>query len=99
MLFFAVLVAVFINRDESHGGENNSVTDLITYFRGIWALFKQRAVFGVCLLAGLRTMAQNGIYVLPFYLKDVMGMEALYGLIWAIMQIGHDFRAGRWGMV
>ena len=91
MLFFAVLIVVFINRDESGGTEEPSQSaDLSNYFRGIWALFKQRAVFGVCLLAGLRTMTQNGIYVfLPFYLKDVMGMEAaLIGLVWAIMQIG-----------
>ena len=91
MLFFAVLIAVFINRDESGGTEEPiHSADLSNYFRGIWALFKQRAVFGVCLLAGLRTMTQNGIYVfLPFYLKDVMGMEAaLIGLVWAIMQIG-----------
>ena len=91
MLFFAVLIAVFINREESScTKEPIQSADLSSYFRGIWSLLKQRAVFGVCLLAGLRTMIQNGIYVfLPFYLKDVMGMEAaLIGLVWAIMQIG-----------
>ena len=91
MLFFAGLIAVFINREESScNKEPIQSADLSSYFRGIWSLLKQRAVFGVCLLAGLRTMIQNGIYVfLPFYLKDVMGMEAvLIGLVWAIMQIG-----------
>ena len=91
MLIVSILIAAFIRRDETnHTVEPIEPIDLSTYFRGIWILLKQRSVLGVCLLAGFRTMTQNGIYVfLPFYLKDVMGVGALLiGFIWAIFQMG-----------
>ena len=91
MLILALVVVVFMRRDERrHSMDRVDSQDLGSYFQGLWILLKQRAVLGVCLLAGFRTMTQNGIYVfLPFYLKDVMGIEAaLIGAVWAIMQLG-----------
>ena len=43
------------------------------YFNGIIRVVRNRAVVGLCAMAGLRTMAQNGLRVfLPLYLVDVL---------------------------
>jgi MFS family permease len=48
------------------------------YLRNLSGVVKNRAVLGLCLMAGLRTMAQNGLLVfLPLYLADVLGAGPL----------------------
>ncbi|MDD9878213.1 MAG: MFS transporter [Magnetovibrio sp.] len=64
--------------------------DLASYFRGMLSMVKNRAVLGLCVMAGFRTMTQNGLLIfLPMYLADVIGFEAVVlGLVMAGMQTG-----------
>ena len=70
---------------EAHAG-----LDLASYFQGMLAMVKQRAVLGLCIMAGFRTMTQNGLLIfLPLYLTDIIGFEAvMLGLVMAGMQTG-----------
>ncbi|MCK5622235.1 MAG: MFS transporter, partial [Alphaproteobacteria bacterium] len=60
------------------------------YFAGMGRLLRNRAVLGLCLMAGLRTMSQNGLLMfLPFYLVDVIKADPLEtGSVMMAMQVG-----------
>ncbi len=60
------------------------------YFRGLARVVRNRAVVGLCAMAGLRTMAQNGLLVfLPLYLIDVLEVSPItMGITLAAMQAG-----------
>jgi len=91
MFGFAVIIVLIMWRGERRDRtEAPPSVNLRTYFQGMIRMVKQRAVLGVCLLAGCRTMTQNGIYVfLPLYLTDVIGIEAVVlGFVMATMQTG-----------
>lgn len=48
------------------------------YFAGLGAIMRNKAVLGLSLAAGVRTMAQSGILMfLPLYLADVLGVEPM----------------------
>jgi MFS family permease len=53
-------------------------------------LLRDRAVLGLCLMAGLRTMAQNGLLMfLPLYLVDILDADPLEtGSVMMAMQVG-----------
>ncbi len=60
------------------------------FFSGMVSVVRDRAVLGLCLMAGLRTMAQNGLLVfLPLYLADVLRVgPATMGVALMAMQLG-----------
>ena len=60
------------------------------YFAGMGRLLRDRAVLGLCLMAGLRTMAQNGLLMfLPLYLVDVIKADPVEtGSAMMAMQVG-----------
>jgi MFS family permease len=60
------------------------------YFAGMGRLLRDRAVLGLCLMAGLRTMAQNGLLMfLPLYLVDILDADPLEtGSVMMAMQVG-----------
>ena len=60
------------------------------YFRGLRDMFTDKAAMGLCLMAGFRSMAQNGLLVfVPLYLADILGFSPFYiGLSMTAMQIG-----------
>jgi sugar phosphate permease len=48
------------------------------YKDGLGKLLKDRLVMGLCIMSGLRNMAQAGMMVfLPLYLADIMGMSTI----------------------
>jgi len=56
--------------DRAHGGAGLGIAE---YGRNLGRVMKDRAVLGLCVMAGFRTMAQNGLLVfLPLYLADVL---------------------------
>ena len=59
------------------------------YFSGLAELLRDKAVLGLCLMAGFRTMTQNGLLVfLPLYLADVLGVGPfLMGVALMAMQV------------
>lgn len=60
------------------------------YFARVGTLMRDRAVLGLCLMAGFRSMTQSGLLVfLPLYLADVMKVSPIVlGLVLMGMQIG-----------
>lgn len=60
------------------------------YFKGVTALARDRAVIGLCAMAGFRSMSQSGLLVfLPLYLADVLKVSpVVLGLALMSMQIG-----------
>jgi MFS family permease len=68
----------------------DAVSGLGDYFRRFTAVLGDRAIVVLCLMAGFRTMAQNGLLVfLPLYLSHGMGLSpAAMGLALGVMQAG-----------
>jgi sugar phosphate permease len=86
LLIFTTLVR--LDRDpESTTTRRISPAD---YFRGLRDMFTDKAAMGLCLMAGFRSMAQNGLLVfVPLYLADILGFSPFYiGLSMTAMQIG-----------
>lgn len=89
---FVVAVALFqLWRGDRPGPSGaRSGMGLGDYFAGILGLLRNRAVLGLCVMAGLRTMAQNGLLMfLPLYLVDVIKADPLEtGSVMMAMQLG-----------
>ena len=71
------------------------------YFGGLKQIVHDRAVLGLCLMAGFRSMAQNGLLLfLPLYLTNVVHAEPIWmGMALAAMQLGGAIAApiaGTW---
>ncbi len=90
-LIIAVLIGVLLLREDGHGstGARHAMT-MGDYFSGLKALVKDRAVLGLCIMAGFRSMTQNGLYVfLPLYLINVVETgPVVMGFTVMAMQIG-----------
>lgn len=76
----AVLLLVGLRRlprrERAKDGEHPRA--LVGYARGLLGLVRRWSFSGVCLIAALRAMAQNGIYLfLPLYLVHALGSSAL----------------------
>ena len=91
---FAVALALYLllGRDEkaSRKAAAGAGMGLGAYFAGLAGLFKDRAVVGLCVMAGFRSMCQNGLLVyVPMLLKDVFGFgPVLLGLALTTLQVG-----------
>lgn len=70
-------------------GERRGI-GLRDYFSGMGAVIRERAVLGLCLMTGLRAMAQTGLLAfLPLYLVNIMEIGPLWmGVALMSMQIG-----------
>jgi sugar phosphate permease len=85
LLFFA------LNKlDKENGLKDQNGSGLGDYFKGVAALVRNRAVIGLCAMAGFRSMTQSGLLVfLPLYLADVLKVSpVVLGLALMSMQIG-----------
>ena len=89
----AVLVALLLGlllAGDRRGGDNAAPgVGIGEYFGGMLQVVRNRAVLGLCTMAGLRTMAQNGLLMfLPFYLIDVLMVSPIaLGKALAAMQV------------
>lgn len=70
--------------------QTDAVRGLGDYFRQLKGVLGDRAIVVLCLMAGFRTMAQNGLLVfLPLYLSHGMGLNPVaMGLALGVMQAG-----------
>ncbi len=90
-LIIAVLIGVLLLREDGHGATGaRDAMGMADYFNGLKALVKDRAVLGLCIMAGFRSMTQNGLYVfLPLYLINVVETgPVVMGFTVMAMQIG-----------
>lgn len=90
-ILIALLIGALLLRDDGHGATGHRERmNMLDYLTGLKALVRNRAVLGLCLMAGFRSMAQSGLYVfLPLYLINVMETgPVLMGLAVMAMQVG-----------
>jgi len=87
----AALLFIALNKlDAEKSREAKKGSSLGEYFKGVAALVRDRAVIGLCAMAGLRSMSQSGLLVfLPLYLADVLRVSpVVLGLALMSMQVG-----------
>lgn len=85
LLLFALGAA---DREAANGNGGNA--GLGDYFKGVARLVRDKAMIGLCAMAGFRSMTQNGLLVfIPLYLADVLEVSPIVlGLAVMGMQIG-----------
>jgi len=73
----------------SPGGPVRS-SGMAEYIQGVKLIVRDRAILGLCLMGGFRSMTQNGLYLfLPMYLAIEIGMEpVLMGATMMVLQLG-----------
>jgi len=91
----ALAVAGFIAwtllpRDRAARDGSARGTGIAAYLDGVRLIVRDRAILGLCLMAGFRSMTQNGLYVfLPLYLVDEAGLgPVLMGAAMMLLQLG-----------
>jgi len=91
----AIAVAAFIAwtllpADRPLHGAAPRGTGIAEYLRGVRGIVRNRAILGLCLMAGFRSMTQNGLYVfLPLYLVDEVGFgPVVMGAAMMVLQLG-----------
>lgn len=92
-LAVALVLAVGLYRYERPEHRKSAAASgggIAEYFTGIGRVLKDKAVLGLCLMAGFRSMTQSGLLAfLPLYLADVMGSgPVMIGIAMAAMQVG-----------
>lgn len=85
-----VIGAVMLGEDGNGATGARERMGMGDYFGGLKSLIRDRAVLGLCLMAGFRSMTQNGLYMfLPLYLINVVETgPVLMGLAVMAMQVG-----------
>lgn len=79
LLMAAVFVVAVLPKDRPVAGARRAGVDLSTYLIGLLRILKDKAVLGLSMMAGFRSMAQSGLKLfLPFYIVDVLGMPYAY---------------------
>jgi len=74
VLLVALALGLLLAGDRGGVAQAPAGVGIVEYGRSLARVLKDRAVLGLCVMAGLRTMAQNGLLVfLPLYLADVIG--------------------------
>jgi MFS family permease len=91
VVLVAFLIAVLLLRKEnrSHAAARSGMA-LSEYLLGLKRIVRDRMVLGLCLMAGFRSMAQNGLLVfLPLFLVDELRVGPLWmGVAMMAMQMG-----------
>jgi MFS family permease len=90
-LIIALLIGVVLLGEDGNGATGaRDPMKMEDYFAGLKALLKDRGILGLCIMAGFRSMTQNGLYVfLPLYLINVVETgPVVMGFTVMAMQIG-----------
>ena len=102
VLVIALLIIVSIARmDKDADGQVSKKITVGEYFSGLRVMFTDRAAMGLCLMAGFRSMTQNGLLMfIPIYLANVLKVGPfMTGVGMFAMQLGGFFAgpiAGAW---
>ncbi len=85
----ALIALMLLPRDTDGAAQARRGMGLGEYFSGLAELLRDKAVLGLCLMAGFRTMTQNGLLVfLPLYLANVLGVGPfMMGVALMAMQV------------
>jgi sugar phosphate permease len=91
VLTIAALIAVFLLRQDKAGVRHrHHDSGFSNYLAGLKQILRNRTVLSLCLMAGVRSMAQNGLLMfLPLYLSDVLQVSPVWmGVALMAMQLG-----------
>jgi MFS family permease len=86
----AIFIFYLLPGDSKKQAVAGSATGFRSYLTDLGGLVRRKAVLGLCLMAALRSMAQNGLLMfLPLYLADVMKVSpVMLGAAIAGMHLG-----------
>jgi sugar phosphate permease len=90
-LAVAALIAwTLLPSDRPQPGAAKRGSGLAEYVQGVRLIVRDRAVLGLCIMAGFRSMTQNGLYVfLPLYLVNEAGFgPVVMGAAMMMLQLG-----------
>jgi sugar phosphate permease len=91
VLAIAALIAVLLLRQDKAGVRHrHHDSGFSNYVAGLKQILRNRTVLSLCLMAGVRSMAQNGLLMfLPLYLSDVLQVSPVWmGVTLMAMQLG-----------
>lgn len=90
LLAAAVLAMLLMRFDGAARGASRGGMDRATYLAGLLSLLRDKAVVGLALMAGFRSMTQTGVLMfLPLYLaNDLQVSPILLGATLMAMQVG-----------
>ena len=91
VVFVALLIAVLLLRKDNRArAATRSGMSFSEYLLGLKRIVRDRMVLGLCLMAGFRSMAQNGLLVfLPLFLIDELHTGPIWmGVAIMAMQMG-----------
>lgn len=94
VLFVALLIfTTLVRLDRDPASSTSRRISAAEYFSGLGTMFRNKAAMGLCLMAGFRSMAQNGLLMfIPIYLANVMEVSPfMVGVGMFAMQIGGFF--------
>lgn len=79
LLMAVVLALTMLRRDAPEGDGRRRGMSMGAYLSGYFALLRDRGVMGLTMTAGMRTMAQVGLFTfLPLYIADVMHQSTVF---------------------
>ncbi|MGI9422626.1 MAG: MFS transporter [Hyphomicrobiaceae bacterium] len=90
VLLVAGTLLVCLREAQPTASEHNGGGRARAYLFGVWRLIRDRAVMSLCVMAGFRSMTQNGLLVfIPLYLVGVLKVSPLLlGVAMMVLQIG-----------
>jgi sugar phosphate permease len=90
VLVAIVITALLLRGEKSAHGASGGGMSLSDYLTGLKRIVANRMVLGLCLMAGFRSMAQNGLLVfLPLFLVDELQTGPVWmGIAIMAMQMG-----------
>lgn len=86
----AVLLLIVLRERRSENGDDRITGGAKSYFTGLVGLLRDKALIGLCVMSGFRSMTQNGVLVfLPLYLVGVLEVSPfVLGLVMMTLQVG-----------
>ena len=90
VLIALLLAALLLRKDDRSRAATRSGMSFSEYLLGLKGIVRDRLVLGLCLMAGFRSMAQNGLLVfLPLFLIDELRTGPIWmGVAMMAMQMG-----------
>lgn len=86
----AALLLIVLRERRSENGDDRITGGAKSYFTGLVGLLRDKALIGLCVMSGFRSMTQNGVLVfLPLYLVGVLEVSPfVLGLVMMTLQVG-----------
>jgi MFS transporter, FSR family, fosmidomycin resistance protein len=86
----AALIFLVLNGGDTAAKAEAAKKNIRSYLAETVAVFRRRAVWSLCLMAGMRSMMQGGLLVfLPLYLADELKLNPFWmGLALMLLQVG-----------